>query len=101
MLIALLLAGLSTNAHAQVQLLKNLKLAGEVHLQTTAAQNTADFTTHPTVAAKENDRIGSAQTMVMLRADWDLLDDVHARVTLAKNDRDWGTSNTVGNAHGN
>ncbi len=39
-----------------------------------------------------NDRIGSAQTLVLVNGGWDMLDDVHAMVTLGKNDRTWGTA---------
>ncbi len=99
MLLALLLAVLSTDARAQVELLKNLKFGGEIDLQTTSAQNTSDFSTHPRAGAANNDRVGSAQTLILFHADWDLLDDVHAKLTLGKNDRDWGTQG--GNAHGN
>lgn len=75
---------------ANAELWKNLKLSGQLDVQTTSARNIADFVTRPTGAnsspasANNNDRTGNAHTRVMLSADWDLLDDVHARVTLVK-----------------
>ena len=77
-------------AVANAELLKNLKVGGQLDVQTTAARNVLDFATRPnTVAgntplAANNDRIGHAMTRVMLKMDWDLLDDVHSRVTLVK-----------------
>lgn len=64
---------------ANAELLKNLKVSGQLDVQTTSARNVADFLTRDS-----NDRIGDAHTRTMLSADWDLLDDVHARVTLEK-----------------
>jgi hypothetical protein len=92
---------------AQAELLKNLRIGGQIDLQATSAHNVLDFVSFrneapaPTGAAidNNNDRIGDLQTRVMLNLDWDLLDDVHARVTLRKNDRTWGTANgTLGAA---
>ncbi|MEK7384441.1 MAG: hypothetical protein AAB262_14290, partial [Elusimicrobiota bacterium] len=77
-------------AVANAELLKNLKVGGQLDVQTTAARNVRDFATRPnTVAgntplAANNDRIGIANTRAMLKLDWDLLDDVHARVTMVK-----------------
>ncbi|UPT72953.1 MAG: hypothetical protein M0D55_13690 [Elusimicrobiota bacterium] len=80
-------------AGANAELLKNLKISGQLDIQTTSARNVEDFVTRgnhaaggsgPGAAAANNDRIGSASTRAMLKADWDLLDDVHARVTLVK-----------------
>ena len=98
-LLPLVLTLAAAPAAAQELLLKNLKFGGEIDLQTTAGGNIKDFATHPRTGNAENDRVGSAQTLVLLRADWDVLDDVHARVALSKNDRDWGTIG--GNTHGN
>ncbi len=80
-------------AGANAELLKNLKLSGNLDIQTTSARNTGDFATRPNhaaggtgpgVAATNNDRIGHATTRVIVKLDWDLLDDVHSRVTLVK-----------------
>lgn len=77
-------------ASANAELLKNLKVGGQLDVQTTAARNVLDFATRPnTVAgntplAANNDRIGHAMTRLMVKMDWDLLDDVHGRVTLVK-----------------
>jgi hypothetical protein len=86
---------------ASAELLKNFKLSGQLDVQATAAKNVTDFSTYANVpaAAANNDRIGDAQTRLMVHMDWDLLDDVHARVTLGKNNRSYGTAG--GNAHGN
>ncbi|MDP3541495.1 MAG: hypothetical protein Q8T11_03395 [Elusimicrobiota bacterium] len=77
-------------AGANAELLKNLKVSGNLDIQTTSARNVTDFVTRPTGAnsspagTNNNDRIGHATTRVILKLDWDLLDDVHARVTLVK-----------------
>lgn len=77
-------------AGANAELLKNLKVSGQLDVQTTSARNVSDFVTRPTGAnsspagTANNDRIGDAHTRAMLHADWDLLDDVHAKVTLVK-----------------
>jgi hypothetical protein len=75
---------------ASAELLKNLKVGGQLDIQANAARNVTDFQTRGTVAAS-NDRIGDALTRVLANMQWDLLDDVHATVTLRKNDRTWGT----------
>src|SRR5687767_1870842 len=79
---------------ANAELLKNFKLGGQIDLQATAARNVTDFTTRQNNngGATFNDRIGDAQTRVMVHADWDNLDDVHAKVTVRKSDRNWGTA---------
>jgi hypothetical protein len=77
-------------AGANAELLKNLKVSGQLDVQTTSARNITDFVTRPTGAnsspasTANNDRIGDAHARLMVRGDWDLLDDVHARVTLVK-----------------
>jgi len=83
-------------AGANAELLKNLKVSGNLDIQTTSARNVADFATRPntasggsgepagTAARSYNDRIGHANTRVIVKLDWDVLDDVHARVTLVK-----------------
>src|SRR5688572_818220 len=82
---------------AQAELLKNLRIGGQIDLQATSAHNVTDFSTRrtetPPIAAPgvgsvgtlANDRIGDMQTRVLVNLDWDILDDVHARVTLRKN----------------
>ncbi|MDX6768311.1 MAG: hypothetical protein SF051_02180 [Elusimicrobiota bacterium] len=69
--------------------MKNLKVSGQLDVQTTSARNVIDFLTRGTPnlgaqTASNNDRIGHAHTRTMVSADWDLLDDVHARITLVK-----------------
>src|SRR5687768_5328607 len=90
-------------ASVNAELLKNFKLSGQLDLQATAASNVTDFSTKVEregfAPVNVNDRIGDAQTRVLIHADWDLLDDVHAKVTLGKNNRSWGTAGA--NAHGN
>lgn len=84
-------AGGSANA----ELLKNLRMGGQIDVQATSARNVTDFVTSPRAtpaATSFNDRIGDAQTRVMVWLDWDLLDDVHSRLTFRKNDRAWGTT---------
>lgn len=73
-------------AGANAELLKNFKASGNLDIQTTSARNVTDFVTRPntTGAVLNNDRIGHAQTRVIVKMDWDLLDDVHSRVTLVK-----------------
>jgi hypothetical protein len=90
--------GMLFPAIAQAELVKGLKFGGQFDLQSTSGRNVTDFATRPQGANANNDRIGDAQTRIMLHADWDLLDDVHAKVTLRKNDRTWGT--TGGTAQG-
>lgn len=86
-------------AGANAELLKNLKLSGQLDVAAVSAHNVTDFVTRPNAlgggsgpgaAASNNDRIGHANTRTMLSADWDLLDDVHARITFVK-----GASNLV------
>lgn len=80
---------------ANAELLKNLKISGQLDVQATSARNITDFVTRPDQgAANNNDRIGDAHTRTMLSADWDLLDDVHARITLVK-----GGENAAGAGH--
>jgi len=77
-------------AGANAELFKNLKVSGNLDIQTTSARNVTDFVTRPNagviaaVAGNNNDRIGHATTRVIVKMDWDLLDDVHSRVTLVK-----------------
>lgn len=99
--VALALAFSSQPAGAE--LLKNFRFSGQIDVQATSARNVVDFSTRCSdlnldgdcVDAGEaalNDRIGDAQTRVMVSMDWDLLDDVHARITLRKNDRSYGNA---------
>jgi len=84
------------------ELFKNMKFSGQIDLQATSAHNVTDFTTQQKSDATgptNNDRIGDAQTRIMLSLDWDLLDDVHAKATVRKNDRNYGTA--TGNANTN
>ncbi len=79
---------------ASAELLKNLKVSGQLDVQNTSARNVFDFSTdrNPAPAAdNNNDRVSASWTRVMLTAEWDLLDDVHSQVTFRKNDRLWGT----------
>lgn len=101
---------LPAQSFAADSLLKGLKLSGQIDLQATAANNTSDFATRAPAAGSpaaatavngNNDRIGDAQTRVMVSADWDLLDDVHSKVTLRKNDRTYGTAGGGANANAN
>ncbi|MBI2789966.1 MAG: hypothetical protein HYX59_14935 [Elusimicrobia bacterium] len=73
--------------------MKNLKVSGNLDIQTTSARNVTDFVTRPNalaggsgpgVAAHNQDRIGHANARLIVKMDWDLLDDVHSRVTLVK-----------------
>ncbi|MDO8757101.1 MAG: hypothetical protein Q7J64_03735 [Elusimicrobiota bacterium] len=92
-------------AGANAELLKNLKVSGQLDIQTTSARNVTDFVTRPTgvnsspASTANNDRIGHATTRVMVKMDWDILDDVHARVTLVKGaEGGGGTARTYGTA---
>lgn len=67
------------------ELLKNLKVDGQLDVLAVSANNVTDFNTGA------YDHIGDAQTRLLLNANWDLLDDVHSVVTLRKNDRTYGT----------
>jgi len=80
-------------AGANAELLKNFKVSGNLDIQTTSARNVRDFVTradtfpaNPATQAtgENNDRLGHANTRVIVKMDWDLLDDVHSRVTLVK-----------------
>jgi len=79
-------------AGANAELLKNLKVSGNLDIQTTSARNIRDFATRAPnntataalTTGTNNDRIGVANTRVIVKMDWDLLDDVHSRVTLVK-----------------
>lgn len=80
---------------ASAEILKNFRMGGQVDIQTTSAYNVTDFVTSPRTQALPaadgfNDRLGDAQTRVLIWLDWDLLDDVHSRATFRKNDRTWG-----------
>lgn len=82
-------------AGANAELLKNLKVSGQLDIQTTSARNVNDFVTRPAsgsvgTANTNNDRIGHATTRVIVKMDWDILDDVHSRVTLVKGAHDSG-----------
>jgi hypothetical protein len=83
-------------AGANAEMLKNLKVSGQLDVQADSANNITDFATrtntpggHP--IGVNNDRIGAAYTRLILSADWDLLDDVHSRVTIDK-----GANNNAG-----
>jgi hypothetical protein len=90
---------------ADAELLRNLKVSGQLDLQCTAARNVHDLSTYESVSPAptddNNDRIGDAQTRLLLSLEWDLLDDAHSRVTLRKNDRTWGTSGGGTNTNAN
>ena len=93
--------GMLFPSFANAELVKGLKFGGQFDLQATSARNATDFATRQAVAgvgANNNDRIGDAQTRIMLHADWDLLDDVHAKLTLRKNDRTWGSAGGASNS---
>ncbi len=80
-------------AGANAELLKNFKMSGSLEVDAVDATNVKDFNT------AKNDNIGTVQTRLMVKADWDLLDDVHAHVSLDKNDRTYGgtaAGNTAG-----
>ena len=83
-------------AGANAELLKNFKASGSLEVSAVSANNITDINT------RTYDKIGNAQTRVMVHGDWDLLDDVHARVSLTKNDRTYGSGsqnlNTVQSA---
>ena len=96
-------------AGANAELLKNLKVSGQLDVTAVSAQNTRDFVTRPDGAnggsgpsvagiTTGNDRIGHAFTRTLLSVDWDLLDDVHARVTLVKGAT--GASNVAPRTYG-
>ncbi len=86
---------------ANAELLKNLKLSGQLDVTAVSARNVADFVTRPAQGAVtngNNDRLGHAFTRTMLSADWDLLDDVHARVTLVKGAHNLAAPRSYGEA---
>ncbi|MFI5350654.1 MAG: hypothetical protein ACHQ2Z_13995, partial [Elusimicrobiota bacterium] len=70
---------------ANAELLKNLKVSGELDVDAVSANNVTDFNT-----AKYDD-LSTVQTRLMVHADWDVLDDVHAHVSIDKLNRNWGT----------
>jgi len=76
------------------EILKNLKVGGNLDLQTVSGRNITDMNT------VRNDRIGTAMTRLMVDMSWDMLDDVHALVTLRKNDRAWGDDGKGGQGAG-
>jgi len=73
---------------ASAELLKNLKVSGQLDIWTDSADNVTDFVTR---GAGNHDHLGTAETRTLLNTQWDVLDDVHANMTLRKNDRAWGT----------
>lgn len=86
---------------ANAELLKNLKLSGQLDVTAVSAHNVTDFVTREVqggVGGANNDRLGHAFTRTMLSADWDLLDDVHARVTLVKGAHNLVAPRTYGSA---
>ncbi|MFH2201828.1 MAG: hypothetical protein ABIJ96_01815 [Elusimicrobiota bacterium] len=98
-----LAAALIFPSQASAELFNNLKVSGQLDIQSTSARNVADFQTDAdtcvtcTVAAgTENDRVGNTLTRTLLKMEWDLLDDVHATIGLIKNDRPWGRNATAG-----
>src|SRR5438309_11799273 len=82
---------------ASAELLKNLKVSGQLDIWTDSADNVTDFVTR---GAGNHDHLGTAETRTLLNMQWDLLDDVHANVTLRKNDRAWGTVGDGGQGAG-
>ncbi len=88
-------------AGANAELLKNLKVGGQMDIQATSAQNVEDFLSGITgpnstpANTSGQDHIGSVYTRLMLRADWDLLDDVHSRISVVK-----GANNLVSGENG-
>jgi hypothetical protein len=91
---------------ANAEILKNLKVGGQLDIQANSGRNITDFATRqdgrfPTAGSSNNDRISDAATRLMLDLSWDLLDDVHANVSLVKNDRAWGTAGGAGQGGAN
>ena len=82
-------------AGANAELLKNLKVGGQLDVQTTSARNITDFATRPNGGNVNNDRLGHANTRLMVKGDFDMLDDVHGRITLVK-----GASNHATRVYG-
>jgi hypothetical protein len=97
-----LAAALLIPGPANAEILKNLKVNGQLDIQSTAARNANDFQTRANVTAAGTaggqDRIGTVGTRLLVDATWDLLDDVHSVVTLRKNDRAWGSAGGLGQA---
>jgi len=91
---AFALAMLVSASRANADMLKNFKFDGAVEMDATSAQNVLDFNT------RTADRIGAAQTRVMLGMDWDLLDDVHSKVSLYKNDQVYGQKDGTSDGSG-
>ncbi len=85
-------------AAANAQILKNLKVSGQLDIQADSAQNVADFATRPapTGTPSNNDHIGAAYSRLMVAADWDLLDDVHSRIAIEKGANNVGATRTYG-----
>lgn len=84
-----MVAASSWPAHAD-DLVKNLKISGNVDVQATSANNVSDFTTRGGY-----DQIGNAQGRVMVNGGFDMADDVHATVGLTDNDLWFGNSHGV------
>lgn len=89
-----MVAASSWPAHAD-DLVKNLKISGNVDVQATSANNVSDFATHPIVGTANYDQIGNAQGRVMVNGGFDMADDVHATVGLTDNDLWFGNSHGV------
>lgn len=87
----LALALVASVSQANAELLKNFKFGGSVEMSAVSSRNTRNFVKN-TNGATRTDRIGTAQTRIMLNMDWDLLDDVHAKVTLSKRNRVYGAT---------
>jgi len=75
---------------SSAELLKNLKVSGNLDMQMNSAQNVTDAS-HTT-----QDRVSNVITRTMLHGDWDMLDDVHGNITLRKNDKAWGDTGGIG-----
>lgn len=79
--------------------LRNFKLGGQIDMQAASADNVTDFQAYGNPinlrTTPNRDRIGAAQTRVLLHMDWDLLDDVHSRVTLRKSNRVYGQNSNA------
>jgi hypothetical protein len=89
-------------AGANAELLKNLKISGQLDISAVNANNITDYVSGPTgpnstpANSDNRDRIGAAYTRTMLKADWDLLDDVHARINLTKGNSWFGNQRAYG-----
>jgi hypothetical protein len=97
----LALALVASVSQANAELLKNFKFGGSVEMSAISGRNFVNFrkeTVGGTGAA--TDRLGDAQTRIMLNMDWDLLDDVHAKVSLGKNNRVYGANGNSANRQG-